>query len=153
MKNLSKYSSLGWSRSPRETVSGPQPALTDISSQFSKNFLRLPAEILLQILEQLRPQDFVNFALVHYTLLWNHRIVPDVPFPMLHDMVCEQQSPSIFSCRPLPNEIVDQIMGYLDKQDVICFMIAYYSVLKLQFYAPQLNAQMKYELLHATVDE
>ena len=106
----------------------------------------LPAELIIQILDFLRPQDLLNFALVHYSLLWSHRIVPAVSIKLINELLTAQQIPNTFSICPLPNEIVEQLLGYLDKQDIVRLMLAYYPTFRSQRYAPELSTQMLYEL-------
>ena len=106
----------------------------------------LPAELIMQILDFLRPQDLLNFALVYYSLLWGHRIVPAISMKMIHDLLVEQQIPNTFKVCPLPNEIIEQLLGHLDKQDILHLMLAYYPTFRSQRYAPELNFQMLSEL-------
>ena len=65
-------------------------AFSSISLSFATRLYGLPAELIIQILDFLRPQDLLNFALVHYSLLWSHRIVPEVSIRMINELLAEQ---------------------------------------------------------------
>ena len=121
--------------------------VSSISLSSATRLYELPAELIIQILDFLRPQDLLNFALVHYSLLWNHRIVPAVTIKMVNELLTEKQTPNMFNICPLPNEIVEQLLGYLDKQDNVRLMLAYYPTFRSQRYAPELSSQMLYELI------
>ena len=143
-KYTSHYGSL-----PNSNLLSCQQMVSSKSLSSTTRLYGLPAELIIQILDLLRPQDLLNFAFVHYSLLWSHRIVPAVSIKTINELLAEQQIPNIFTICPLPNEIIEQLLGYLDKQDIVRLMLAYYPTFRSQCYAPELSSQMLHELTYA----
>ena len=135
--------------SQKTTFPNHLPLTSRLSLSSNAHLYGLPAELIMEILDLLRPQDLLNFALVHYSLLWSHRIVPAISIGMVNELLAEQQTPNMFNSCPLPNELVEQLLGYLDKQDIIRLMLAYYPTFRSQRYAPDLSSQMLGELIYA----
>ena len=135
--------------SQRITFPSYPQLISRLSLSSNAHLYGLPAELIMAILDLLRPQDLLNFALVHYSLLWSHRIVPAVSIRMVNELLAEQQIPNMFNSCPLPNELVEQLLGYLDKQDIMRLMLAYYPTFRSQRYAPDLSSQMLGELIYA----
>lgn len=133
----------------RITLPNHPPMVSRLSLSSNAHLYGLPAELIMEILDLLRPQDLINFSLVHYSLLWSHRIVPAISIKMVKELLLEQQIPNMFSSCPLPNELVEQLLGYLDKQDIMRLMLAYYPTFRSQRYAPNLSSQILGELIYA----
>lgn len=106
----------------------------------------LPAELLLRIADFLHPQDYITFAMTHYWLLHRHGIVPCMSAELVGQILFERMPRSAFTSRPLPNELLDQIMSYLDRQDMIHLVLAFYPRFAFQHYVPPLTNPMRREL-------
>lgn len=98
-------------------MSPPRAPHTDLST--------LPAELLLYIIEDLRPDDYVTFALAAYPLLCRHGLVPPLSNTMFQQLVNQAPGPTIFPRWPFPIELTDQILGYLSPQDMIWFIFTH----------------------------
>ncbi|OCK78115.1 hypothetical protein K432DRAFT_406744 [Lepidopterella palustris CBS 459.81] len=91
----------------------------------SPDLTTLPAELLLYIIDDLRPDDFVTFALAAYPLLRRHGLVPPLSNTMFQQLVNMAPGPTLFPNWPLPIELTDQILRYLSPQDMIWFIFTH----------------------------
>jgi hypothetical protein len=116
------------------------------SSSRLTRFHTLPAELILEILKHLRPQDYIVFALVHYSLLLHHGIVPELSIDLVTQIIYGSMPQSIFVTKPLPNELVGQIVDYLSGTDAISLILAYHHTFESQRFIPILTPHLKEEL-------
>ena len=102
-------------------------------------FYLLPAELILDIIDLLPPESFINFAFANYPLLLNHNITPVLSRPRISYITTSTQLPRMFPLLRMPAEITLQILGYLGPGDVMRFVVANYQDLVRQGIAPELS--------------
>jgi hypothetical protein len=111
-----------------------------------RNIDNLPAELLLEIIEYLKINDYVTFALAIYPLLRQHRLVPPLSADIYHRITLR---PSTLERRitarwTLPTELTEEIMSYLSPADMIAFLFSHREL--FSEYLPELSEGTRTQL-------
>lgn len=104
-------------------------------------FHRLPLELILQMIDLLPAEAFINFAFAHYPLLHRHGLVPSLSTPELSHIVSRSRLPRLFRLLPLPSELLLQTIRHLSPLDTMRFVLANYEDLVRSGIAPKLTAE------------
>lgn len=114
-----------------------------------KNFHSLPAELLLGVIQYLQSDDYVAFALALYPVLRHHGLVPPLTVDIYHRITRERPSPpgSIPSYWPLPTELTEEILHYLEPADQIALLFSHRHLFSR--YLPDLSEETKMRLWHS----
>ena len=112
-------------------------------------FYTLPAELILDIVDLLPPESFINFAFANYPLLHNHGLAPALSRPRVSYITTQTQLPALFPLIRMPAEIMLHIMRNLKPIDIMRFVVANYQDLERQGIAPPLTAEMVVQLRNA----
>jgi hypothetical protein len=104
-------------------------------------FFSLPAELILDIVDLLPPEAFINFAFAHYPLLYSHGLAPALSRPRIKYITNRTQLPGLFPLLRVPAEITLHIMHHLNPSDMMRFVVANYQDLARQGIAPPLEAE------------
>lgn len=112
-------------------------------------FYNLPAELILDIVDLLPPEAFINFAFANYPLLHNYGLAPALSRPRVSYITTQTQIPALFPLIRLPAEIMLHIMRNLKPIDIMTFVVANYQDLARQGIAPPLTAETVTQLKNA----
>ena len=145
----------------RATRESEQPA-QDIDSNVGDNqglvqqqatpqhpFYRLPSELILDIVDLLPPEAFINFAFANYPLLHSYGLAPALSRPRVVYITTQTQIPALFPLLRLPPEIMLHVMRNLKPIDVMRFAVANYQDLTRQGIASPLSEQTIQQLRNA----
>ena len=124
----------------------PTPS-TDATPQHP--FYTLPAELILDIVDFLPPESFINFAFANYPLLHTHGLAPALSRPRVSYITTQTQLPALFPLLRMPAEITLHIMHHLKPLDIMRFVVANYQDLARQGIAPPLTAETVKQLRRA----
>ncbi|KAF2710929.1 hypothetical protein K504DRAFT_360655, partial [Pleomassaria siparia CBS 279.74] len=93
---------------------------------YGKNVDHLPAELLLSIIQYLKINDYVAFALAIYPILRTHGLVPPLSADIYHRIILQppQQAEPTATHWTLPTELTEEIMSYLEPADRIAFLFS-----------------------------
>jgi hypothetical protein len=105
-------------------------------------FYRLPAELILDIIDLLPPESFINFAFANYPLLHSYGLAPALSRDRIDYITSNTRITALFPLINTPPEIMLQIMRNLKPIDTIRFVFANYQDLARQGIAPPLTAEM-----------
>ena len=130
ISTISSNSSAGSSQSLTTPLSTPQHP-----------FYILPPELILDIIDLLPPEAFINFAFANYPLLHNHGLAPALSRPRIDYITTRTQIPALITLIRLPAEIMLHIMRNLKPIDIMRFVVANYQDLSRQGIAPPLTAE------------
>ena len=114
--------------------------------QPSHPFYDLPAELILDIVDYLPPESFINFAFANYPLLHLHGLAPALSQPRVRYITNQTHIPQLFPLLRMPAEIMLCIMGNLNPIDTMTFVVANYQDLARQGIAPELTEEMVRQL-------
>lgn len=81
------------------TVAGPQP-------QLRHPFYTLPSELILDIVDYLPADAFINFAFANYPLLNSYGLAPALSRPRILYITTQTQIPALFPLLRMPPEIM-----------------------------------------------
>lgn len=123
------------SRSNSEASNQPHPPTP------THPFYSLPAELILDIIDLLPPESFINFAFANYPLLHKHGLAPALSRPRINYITNQTQLPTLFPLLRMPAEITLHIMHHLSPSDMMRFVVANYQDLARQGIAPDLGAE------------
>lgn len=112
-------------------------------------FYTLPAELMLDIVDFLPPESFINFAFANYPLLHTHGLAPALSRPRVSYITTQTQIPALFPLLRMPAEIILHIMHHLKPIDVMRFAVANYQDLARQGIAPPLTNETVKQLRRA----
>lgn len=112
-------------------------------------FYDLPAELILDIIDHLPPEAFINFAFANYPLLHRHGLAPALSRPRVRYITHQTQIPRLFPLLRMPAEIMLCIMGNLNPIDTMRFVVANYQDLERQGIAPELTEETVRQLERA----
>lgn len=112
-------------------------------------FYTLPAELILDIVDLLPPEAFINFAFANYPLLHNHGLAPALSRPRVNYITTQTQLPALFPLIRMPAEIMLHIMRNLKPIDIMRFVVANYQDLERQGIAPPLTVETVAQLRNA----
>ncbi|KAF2800495.1 hypothetical protein K505DRAFT_228731 [Melanomma pulvis-pyrius CBS 109.77] len=111
-----------------------------------KNVHDLPAELLLSIIQYLKINDYVTFALAIYPVLRSHGLVPPLSVDIYNRITLQQPPPDgrIAIHWTLPAELTEEIMSYLEPADRIAFLFSHREL--FMEYLPGLSQETKTRL-------
>lgn len=109
-------------------------------------FYGLPAELILDIIDYLPPEAFINFAFANYPLLHRHGLAPALSQPRVRYITNQTQIPNLFPLLRMPAEIMLCIMSNLNPIDTMRFVVANYQDLERQGIAPALTEETVVQL-------
>lgn len=112
-------------------------------------FYTLPGELMLDIVDFLPPESFINFAFANYPLLHIHGLAPALSRPRMSYITTQTQIPALFPLLRMPAEITLHIMHHLKPIDVMRFALANYQDLARQGIAPPMTAETVKQLRRA----
>lgn len=125
-------------------ISGAQPPVTP-----QHPFYSLPSELILDIVDLLPPEAFINFAFANYPLLHSYGLAPALSTPRVVYLTTQTQIPALFPLLRIPPEIMLHVMRNLKPIDIMRFAVANYQDLARQGIAPPLSAQTIQQLRNA----
>nr|POF11423.1 hypothetical protein CFP56_44261 [Quercus suber] len=112
-------------------------------------FYRLPSELILDIVDLLPPEAFINFAFANYPLLHAYGHAPALSPPRVVYITEQTTIPALFPLLRMPAEIMLHIMRNLKPMDTMRFVVANYQDLSRQGIAPPLTEVMVKQLRSA----
>lgn len=125
------------------------------ASQYSQHtgphhpFYRLPAELILDIIDLLPPEAFINFAFANYPLLHAKGMAPALSRIRIEYIQERTRIPALFPLFRLPAEITLEIMHHLKPIDIMRFVLANYQDLARQGITPPLTEDTLRQLRNA----
>ena len=112
-------------------------------------FYSLPSELILDIVDLLPPEAFINFAFANYPLLHSYGLAPALSRPRVVYLTTQTQIPALFPLLRIPPEIMLHVMRNLKPIDVMRFAVANYQDLTRQGIAPPLSDRTIQQLRNA----
>nr|POF17690.1 hypothetical protein CFP56_13102 [Quercus suber] len=112
-------------------------------------FYSLPSELILDIVDLLPPEAFINFAFANYPLLHAYGLAPALSRPRVVYITTQTTIPALFPLLRMPAEIMLNIMRNLKPIDTMRFVVANYQDLSRQGIAPPLTEVMVRQLRSA----
>ncbi|RMY22333.1 hypothetical protein D0866_11974 [Hortaea werneckii] len=109
----------------------------------------LPSELILDIVDLLPPESFINFAFANYPLLHSYGLAPALSRPRVVYITTQTQIPALFPLLNLPPEIMLHVMRNLKPIDIMRFTVANYQDLARQGIAPSLGEETVQQLRNA----
>ncbi|KJX94711.1 hypothetical protein TI39_contig4163g00005 [Zymoseptoria brevis] len=112
-------------------------------------FYTLPSELILDIVDMLPADGFINFAFANYPLLHSYGMAPALSRPRVVYITTQTQIPALFPLLRIPPEIMLHIMRHLKPIDIMRFVVANYQDLARQGIAPPLSPATVMQLRNA----
>ncbi|TKA24060.1 hypothetical protein B0A50_06951 [Salinomyces thailandicus] len=112
-------------------------------------FYSLPPELILDIVDLLPPESFINFAFANYPLLYSYGLAPALSRPRVVYITTQTQIPALFPLLRIPPEIMLHVMRHLKPIDIMRFAVANYQDLARQGIAPPLSGETVLQLRNA----
>lgn len=112
-------------------------------------FYALPSELILDIIDFLPPESFINFAFANYPLLHSYGLAPALSRPRIIYITTQTQIPALFPLLRMPAEIMLHIMHHLKPIDIMRFVVANYQDLARNGIAPPLTTATVSQLRNA----
>lgn len=112
-------------------------------------FYSLPSELILDIVDLLPADGFINFAFANYPLLHSYGMAPALSRPRVVYITTQTQIPALFPLLRMPPEIMLHIMRHLKPIDIMRFVVANYQDLARQGIAPPLSPATVMQLRNA----
>lgn len=112
-------------------------------------FYTLPVELILDIVDYLPADAFINFAFANYPILHHHGLAPALSRPRIIYITTQTQIPALFPLLRMPAEIMLHIMRNLKPIDIMRFVLANYQDLARQGIAPALTDETVNQLKNA----
>jgi hypothetical protein len=112
-------------------------------------FYRLPAELILDIMDLLSPEAFINFAFANYPFLHANGLAPALSGVRIDYVANSTRIPALFPLFRLPAEITLQIMRNMKPIDIMRFVLANYQDLARQGITPPLTEETLSQLRRA----
>lgn len=103
-------------------------------------FYTLPHELILDIIDLLPPDSFINFVFANYPLLRLHGLAPALSSARVSYLVRQTRIPTHFQLLPFPPELNLQVLRYFRPLDLMNFVMANYQHMAAQGIAPPLTA-------------
>lgn len=129
-------------QNPTQPAAGTAPVQTP-----QHPLLRLPAELIADIIDYLPQEAFINFVFADYTTLRAVGLAPVLSRRRLIYITTQMHSPALFCpLLTVPPELMLHIMRHLRPMDVMRFVIANYRELSRQGIAPPVMGEIKMEL-------
>ena len=142
--NQESSSARSSSASSNAVTYGAQPQATP-----QHPFYTLPAELILDIVDLLPPEAFINFAFANYPLLHSYGLAPALSRPRIVYITTQTQIPALFPLLRIPPEIMLHVMRNLKPIDIMRFAVANYQDLARQGIAPPLSEDTVKQLRNA----
>lgn len=102
-------------------------------------FYTLPPELILDIVDLLDPEAFINFAFANYPLLASNGLAPALSPHRISYLVEQTQISRHLQLLPFPTEITLQILILMKPIDIMRYVMANYQELAMQGIAPALT--------------
>lgn len=112
-------------------------------------FYALPSELILDIIDLLPPEAFINLAFANYPLLQANGLAPVLSRKHVQYLTSHTRILSLFPLLRIPAEITLHIMHHLKPLDIMRFVVANYQDLARQGIAPPLMGGTVQELRRA----
>lgn len=112
-------------------------------------FYRLPSELILEIVDYLPPESFINFVFANYPLLRNYGLAPALSAGRVTYLTTQTMIPAMFPLLRMPPELMLRVINYLPPIDVMRFVVANYQDLARQGIAPSLSTETVKQLKKA----
>ena len=112
-------------------------------------FYRLPAELILDIIDLLPPDAFINFAFANYPFLHASGMAPALSRIRIQYIQERTRIPALFPLFRIPAEITLEIMHHLKPIDIMRFVLANYQDLARQGITPPLTEDTLRQLRNA----
>ena len=112
-------------------------------------FYLLPAELILDIIDLLPPEAFINFAFANYPFLEASGLAPALSRIRIEYIQAKTRIPALFPLLRIPAEITLQIMHHLKPMDMMRFVLANYQDLARQGITPPLTQDTLWQLRSA----
>ncbi|KAF2213164.1 hypothetical protein CERZMDRAFT_90581 [Cercospora zeae-maydis SCOH1-5] len=126
-----------------------QQALTVTQSRPRHPLYSLPSELILDIVDLLPPESFINFAFANYPLLHWYGVLPALSRTRVIYITTQTRIPALFPLLRIPAEIMLHILRNLRPIDIARFVVANYQDLARQGIAPPLTPETERELRNA----
>ncbi|CZT23531.1 uncharacterized protein RCC_09245 [Ramularia collo-cygni] len=129
----------------------PSTTVTSVIAQpqLRHPFYTLPAELILDIVDYLPADAFINFAFANYPLLNSYGLAPALSRPRILYITTRTRIPALFPLLRMPPEIMLHIMRHLKPIDIMRFVVANYQDLARQGIAPALTPETILQLRNA----
>lgn len=112
-------------------------------------FYLLPAELILDIIDLLPPEAFINFAFANYPFLHASGLAPALSRVRIDYIQDNTRIPALFPLFRIPAEITLEIMHNLKPIDIMRFVLANYQDLARQGITPPLTEDTLRQLRNA----
>ena len=112
-------------------------------------FYSLPSELILDIVDLLPPEAFINFAFANYPLLHTNGLAPALSRPRVAYITSNTTIPALFPLLRMPADLMLHVMRHLKPIDMMRFVVANYQDLERQGIAPPLTAETAMQLRNA----
>jgi hypothetical protein len=134
---------------PDESTQQPTPQQQLQPIRPRHPFYRLPAELILDIMDLLSPEAFINFAFANYPFLHANGLAPALSGVRIDYIANSTRIPALFPLFRLPAEITLQIMRNMKPIDIMRFVLANYQDLARQGITPPLTEETLNQLRRA----
>lgn len=125
------------------------PPISQHPPRLQHPFYRLPSELILDIVDLLPPESFINFVFANYPLLRHYRLAPALSPGRVTYLTTQTRIPAMFPLLRMPPELMLQVMSNLPPMDVVRFVLANYQDLARQGIAPALSVETVEQLKQA----
>ncbi|KAM0713678.1 hypothetical protein Q7P37_010640 [Cladosporium fusiforme] len=136
-------------QSESSTSPNPAPAQLMQNARPQHPFYTLPPELILDIVDLLPPESFINFAFANYPLLHAYGLAPALSRVRIDYITNNTRIPALFPLFRMPAEIMLHIMRNLRPIDIMRFVLANYQDLERQGIAPPLTGDTLRQLRNA----
>lgn len=126
-----------------------QQVLTLAQTRPRYPFYGLPPELILEIVDLLPAESFINFAFANYPLLHWYGVLPALSRTRVIYITTQTRIPALFPLLRIPAEITLHIMRNLRPIDIIRFVVANYQDMERQGIAPPMTPEIERELRNA----
>lgn len=123
---------------PDRASQTPAPTPPTQPSRPQHPFYTLPPELILDIVDLLPPESFINFAFANYPLLHANGLAPALSRGRIAYITNNTRIPALFPLFRMPVEITLHIMRNLKPIDIMRFVLANYQDLARQGITPPL---------------
>lgn len=104
-------------------------------------FYSLPPELILDIVDLLSPDAFINLAFANYPLLLTHGLAPALSSSTIAHLARQTRITTHLQLLPFPAEVTLQILSHLKPIDIMNYVVANYQRLATQGIAPTLTPE------------
>lgn len=104
-------------------------------------FYSLPSELILDIVDLLPPDAFINLAFANYPLLLAYGLAPGLSSATVSHLARQTRITTHLQLLPFPAEVTLQILRQLKPIDIMNYVLANYQRLATQGIAPALTPE------------